>query len=181
MATTNNISNTASVFNSDSTISVGTDLESTGGDIIASAGNLRCAQLTFDSTYYIDFYETGTFTVSLTFGGGSTGLAFTQSTSYQRFADIVFIRASILLSNKGTSTGLALFSGLPYTVANTTGNMCCSWSNITNGSININGVFLGGTTTYRVDQVGSATGSQQLTDVAFANNTFIVMTGFYYV
>jgi hypothetical protein len=63
----------------------------------------------------LDWYEEATFTPSLTFGGGSTGLTYgVQSGRYTRVGNKVFFHLRITLSAVGSSTGVASISGLPY-------------------------------------------------------------------
>jgi len=62
-------------------------------------------------------YEEGTFTPSLTFGSGSTGITYAhRNGSYIKIGRVVIVRVGMLLSNKGSSTGTAVVSGLPFTV-----------------------------------------------------------------
>jgi len=65
----------------------------------------------------VPVYESsGTFTPTLTFGGGSTGMTFTeQGGYYTRIGDTVFVRGIVFLSAKGSSTGSAKLGGLPFT------------------------------------------------------------------
>ena len=61
-------------------------------------------------------YETGLWTPSITFGGGSTGITYSlQEGYYTRIGDTVFISGQLTLTAKGSSTGTALISGLPFT------------------------------------------------------------------
>jgi hypothetical protein len=79
-------------------------------------------------------YEEGTFTPTLTFGGGSTGITYSnRNGSYTKIGKVVVVRVGVLLSNKGSSTGTAAITGLPFTVesisyADATG--CFGWSNM---------------------------------------------------
>jgi len=68
----------------------------------------------------VPVYETGTWTPTLTFGGGSTGLTYTsQEGFYTRIGNTVFATGGLILSAKGSSTGSAKIA-LPYTARNTT-------------------------------------------------------------
>jgi hypothetical protein len=63
-------------------------------------------------------YEDGTFTPVLNFGGGTTGITYgTQAGRYTKVGRVVSISIYISLTNKGSSTGAAGISGLPFTVA----------------------------------------------------------------
>lgn len=59
----------------------------------------------------------GSFTPGFTFGGGSVGMTFsTRSGLYTKCGSIVVVDVRITLTAKGSSTGVAVISGLPYTV-----------------------------------------------------------------
>lgn len=60
-------------------------------------------------------YEEGTWTPVLSFGGNSDGITYSfQIGRYRRINNIVFCDMTVQLTNKGTSTGQAVISGLPY-------------------------------------------------------------------
>ena len=66
----------------------------------------------------LDDYEEGTWTPAITFGGGSTGITYAdQSGSYTKIGNRVTINAYVTLSNKGSSTGQALLTGMPFATA----------------------------------------------------------------
>jgi hypothetical protein len=68
-------------------------------------------------------YEEGTWTPTMTFGGGATSLTYnTQYGVYTKIGNVVHFSFRLILSNKGSSTGAAAFGGLPFTSANTNGN-----------------------------------------------------------
>ena len=59
------------------------------------------------------------FTPSLSFGGASTGITYTTQTGYAaRDGNLVYFSLKILLANKGSATGAAKVTGLPFTSAN---------------------------------------------------------------
>jgi len=63
-------------------------------------------------------YETGTWTPSITFGGGSTGITYSaQEGTYTRIGDTVHLAGIAHVSGLGSATGTARVSGLPYTTA----------------------------------------------------------------
>ena len=62
-------------------------------------------------------YEEGTFTPSISFNSGTTGIAYTtQSGHYTKIGNLVTCIFEIQLSNKGSSTGYMRIHGLPFTV-----------------------------------------------------------------
>ena len=70
-----------------------------------------------DTSELFDDYEEGTWLPTLAFGGGSTGLTYnSRSGSYVKIGSFVYCVGQLDLSAKGSSTGSAVFGGLPYTV-----------------------------------------------------------------
>jgi hypothetical protein len=67
----------------------------------------------------LDDYEEGTWTPTLTFGTGSTGMTYTaRSGWYTKIGNQVTVQFTIFLSAIGSSTGSANVSGLPFTLSN---------------------------------------------------------------
>jgi hypothetical protein len=63
----------------------------------------------------LDWYEEGTWTPALAFGGGSTGMTYSTRTGrYTRIGNRVFTEAYFQLSAKGSSTGVATITGMPF-------------------------------------------------------------------
>jgi hypothetical protein len=63
----------------------------------------------------LDDYREGSWTPSLTFGGGNTGMSYaSQVGSYTKIGNFVFCQGSFKLSDKGSSTGNAKVEGLPF-------------------------------------------------------------------
>jgi len=67
-------------------------------------------------------YEEGTFTPGLTFGGASVLMTGTFNGRYTKVGRAVTVSGIIVLSNKGTSTGTALITGLPFAASNGAGS-----------------------------------------------------------
>lgn len=64
----------------------------------------------------LDDYEEGTWTPTIEFGGGTTGITYSfQNGLYTKIGNICKISGVITLSNKGTSTGVATIEGAPFT------------------------------------------------------------------
>lgn len=69
-----------------------------------------------------DYYEIGSYTPTITFGGGSTGMTFTFRPGYYiKHRDYYTASAFIYFSNKGSSTGNALIT-LPFAGSSRTRN-----------------------------------------------------------
>jgi hypothetical protein len=143
----------------------------TAGKGIDFSANTHAAGMTSE---LLNWYETGTWTGGISFGGGSTGITYANNVGYYtRIGNIVTVSCYLVLSNKGSSTGAARITGLPFTcVNNASGYSALSVLplNVTftgqlSGYANIND-----TTIDLVPSTGVA-----LTDVGFANNsTFII-------
>ena len=91
--------------------------------------------LTFDSgTNTLDtFLEKSNFTPTLSFGGGSTGIAYSvREGRFNRIGDQVFFNIFIILTSKGSSTGNANVN-LPVNVGES-GPSSCRWGNIKLGT-----------------------------------------------
>lgn len=77
----------------------------------------------------LDIYPSTVFTPVLSFGGYSVGLTYSSaSAECVKVGKLVTLTGQIILTNKGSSTGAALISGLPYTCAdrfsaNSTGSL----------------------------------------------------------
>ena len=70
----------------------------------------------------LDDYEEGTWTPALKFGGALVGMAGTFAGFYTKIGNRVFWSLEFTLSAKGSSTGNATITGMPFTAANVTGN-----------------------------------------------------------
>lgn len=68
----------------------------------------------------LDDYEEGTWTPGLTFGGAVTGIVYGSPTQgrYTKIGRTVFAIGSVVLTSKGSATGAALLTGLPFAAAN---------------------------------------------------------------
>jgi hypothetical protein len=110
----------------------------------------------------LDDYEEGTWTPGISFGGGTTGITYSSQTgTYTKIGNRVFIDGIFTLSNKGSSTGAALITGLPFAVGAFAGcpirvnGLAVTFSNAqfiyTSGSATITCQYLSGTAANNVD------------------------------
>jgi hypothetical protein len=86
----------------------------------ASAGQIKFPGTQHGSSNVntLDDYEEGTFTPGVTFGGAFVGGTYgTQIGRYTKIGNRVFYSFYFVLSSKGSSTGSALLTGLPFTSA----------------------------------------------------------------
>ena len=88
-----------------------------GIDFSAQTASSQSGITTGDET--LDHYEEGTWTPTITFGGGSTGVTYSVNTGrYTRIGNRVFVSCYILLSDKGSSDGVPRVAGFPFLAAN---------------------------------------------------------------
>ena len=92
--------------------------------IVGTAANEVPVNGMLNSGAWLDFdafYEEGTWTPSVSFGGGSTGVLYDlQEGSYTRVGDTVYVTAVMTLADKGSSNGNAKLEGLPFAARDTT-------------------------------------------------------------
>jgi len=70
----------------------------------------------------LDDYEEGTWTPALQFGGAATGMTYSvQQARYTKIGRVVHVQLRIALSAKGSSTGGAKITGLPFASAQEVG------------------------------------------------------------
>jgi hypothetical protein len=133
----------------------------------------------------LDDYEEGTFTPTLSFDGAAIGLTYlSQGGFYTKIGKQVTVNVTISLSNKGSSTGLARISGLPFTVSATTLNNPVSvvqGDKITFGTGYLAYYAPGNGTTFNPYLVSSGNTGDHLTNTAFANDSTLRATFSYFV
>jgi hypothetical protein len=132
----------------------------------------------------LDDYEEGTFTPVLRFGGASTGVTYTtQSGSYTKVGNKVSFCINVRLTNKGSSTGAATIGGLPFPAAGSAGFnyagsvFALDLTGMSGGLMAYTGA---GATSYALAYTGTGNGSN-MTDANFQNNSWVVITGTYFV
>jgi hypothetical protein len=98
-------------FSSEPLFSAGIALASGQGINFGASSN--AAGMTSET---LNDYEEGAFTPVLRFGGNSVGITYSsQQGRYTKIGNMVTVTVSIRLSSKGSSTGVATISGLPFT------------------------------------------------------------------
>jgi hypothetical protein len=132
----------------------------------------------------LDDYEEGTWTMGISFGGASTGMTFgLREGRYTKIGRQVTVSGYMNLTNKGTSTGSAKITGLPFTINSevpsySTANMWYSNVSFANqfqaiGAINSTLVEL-----YELTEAGAIT---SLNETNFADNSEIIISFTYFV
>ena len=135
----------------------------------------------------LDDYEEGTWTPGFAFGGNAVGVTYTAGNSgiYTKIGRVVTVIANVALTNKGSSTGNATITGLPFTAA--TGAEP-NYSAVSFGNVS----FLtfvevpvatvgGGETVIYLREITSAGGGTALTNADFDNQTQTRITVSYFV
>lgn len=118
----------------------------------------------------------------LTFGGGSTGITYSIQTGiYSQIGSMVTFQMEILLTNKGSSTGSCLITGLPGTASPSDNAASLVYSVLTFTTAPTAQVILSGTTVIQLMQAASTATFATLTDANFANTTRIQVSGRYFV
>ena len=130
----------------------------------------------------LDDYEEGTWTPTITFGGGSTGQTFNfRNANYTKVGNLVFIRAYIAFSNIGSSTGAASLTGFPF-ASKSVNSGYTTFTQYINQSTSITGgpacYFSGGGTSMAMGANNTGTFSG-LTQANFTNATDYIISGCY--
>lgn len=152
----------------------------------ASAGQIKfpATQNPSSNVNTLDDYEEGTWTPVVNFGGGMTGITYSnQAGRYTKIGRAVNISAVTSLTSKGSSTGAAQIGGLPFTSSGTGGeyvplNLLC------------NALAAGSVTQILADVIAaddeircgrySAGSFAGLTDADFTNTTLFEVAGVYF-
>jgi hypothetical protein len=133
----------------------------------------------------LDDYEEGDITFALTFGGGSSGITYARNTGkYTKVGRQVTITGAIELTNKGTDTGNAVLTGLPFAVPNVVANFgSVALSNVRAITFadQIQAYVLINSSTILLNETTNAGAYTQLTDSDFANNSEFIINCSYFV
>jgi hypothetical protein len=161
---------------------------------ITSAGvlDLNQGQIKFPATQVpsadantLDDYEEGTWTPTISFGGASVGVTYAagRAGQYTKIGRQVTVTAYILLTSKGSSTGAARISGLPFTITNESGYYAAgslgALVDITYGG-QIQTYAEIGSTSYVLNDYSEAGVQGNTTDADFSNVSQIIFTATYY-
>lgn len=194
-------SSISDIFNSGtaSAISVGSALSlsrcsvgCSNTNAITGAGTLNYGGLNFYSssqavnTTTQNSFNGGTFTPSLQFGGASVGMTYSkQYGKYYRLDNLLYFVIAIILSNKGSSTGNATLTGLPFASAND-GAVYDIPSVMFNVTATSNTYFFcdlsANSSTLSIYEAAAATGGfTQLADTNFSNTSSLYIQGHYFI
>jgi hypothetical protein len=143
---------------------------------------LRPGNVALDQTNTLDWYEEGTFTPTLNFGGSSTGITYSsQVGNYTRIGNVVFFNLRIFLTAKGSATGTAGVGILPF--VNGGGNTPLAmrfWSGQSGvGEKTQSAILDTGTATMRIFEANASGQPVALTNTAFLDDSFLELAGSY--
>jgi hypothetical protein len=129
-------------------------------------------------------YEHGTWTPSISFGGASVGLSASSASGfYTRIGNQCIVRGAINLSAKGSSTGAAKITGLPFTSVGGTsmGSMLLGLTANMSGLTSVpTGQVAGNDTTVDLYDWG-ATGTSTLNETNFTDTTYLRFSATYQI
>jgi hypothetical protein len=126
----------------------------------------------------LDDYEEGTFTPGVSFGNGTTGITYgTQDGKYRKIGSCVLFKLYVVLTSKGSSTGAARATGLPFTSGSGESSVA-TYGSITNTGM-IAGYVEDGGTVVRFQQISTAGAQTNMTDADFTNTSEFHIAGWY--
>jgi hypothetical protein len=141
--------------------------------------NFPATQVPSADANTLDDYEEGTFTPGVSFGGAAVGLTYTvQSGSYEKIGREFDARGVITMSAKGSSTGAARITGLPFTIANSANAEAAPGLRFSAISFanQYSGYGARNTTTINLEETTEAGVLTALDDTNFANSSEIVFS-----
>jgi len=133
----------------------------------------------------LDWYEEGSFTPTLAFGGAVVGLTYSEQVGkFTRIGNRVLFNLSFTLSAKGSSTGNAELAGLPYFASSDPSIACAVRFNsgvAGVGALTQSAAVISTTKNIRVYEANGFGQPTQLTDTAFTNTSVVDIAGQYLV
>jgi hypothetical protein len=133
----------------------------------------------------LDDYEEGTWTPVITFSGAAVGQTYSaQAGYYTKVGRVVTVSCYIAFTNKGSSTGNAVLTGLPFTNANISSNYvrCPIYINTLATPLTGNDVsyMAPNTAVVNIAQLASQATTTNLTHATFNNNSDFMVSFSYF-
>ena len=157
---------------------VGTEISESGVANYKSVGNVSDGSAMKD---IVDIGGSATFTPTISFGGASVGVTYsTQEASYQKIGDYVHFNITIVLTNKGSSTGdLVIGGGLP--VCDQDSALSLDIRNVTAGSGDayMSAFIVSAGTGIQINRLLPSGARQVLNDTDITNTTQLRISGVY--
>lgn len=133
----------------------------------------------------LDDYEEGTFTPTIQFGGAAVDVTYNATWTagkYTKIGNVVFFSLTLTLTSKGSSAGAVTIHTLPFTSSSSKAAPALSIrpTKITFANQMFAQVAVAGTsiTLYESTEGGTLTA---ITNADFANDSDILITGFYFI
>lgn len=156
--------------------------------LLGGAGGGGIGQLKFPASQNasadantLDDYEEGSFTAGLSFGGASVGITYSSIVgSYVKWGKNVLFSGQMTLSNKGSSTGAAKLTGLPFAQGDASHTLISLGPNA--GMSGLTGppiAWVEASAATAVLGQGGATGQIGLTEANFTNASAFWFSGWY--
>lgn len=132
----------------------------------------------------LDDYEEGTWTMGVSFGGASVGVTYSNNTgTYTKIGRQVTVTGYLSLTSKGTSTGSAFITGLPFTILPSNSAYSIASIRFTNvtfaNQFQAEGVV--NNTTIEMTEITEAGVVSALDNTDFANNSTLIVSLTYFV
>ena len=163
----------------DVTISTGNVVMATSGKGIDFGATSSPSAPSIMTSELLNDYEEGTWTIGLAFGGASTGITTGSNTgNYTKVGRLVTVFGYIDLSSKGSSTGSAAITGLPFAVGAASSNYSAASLHLANITFADFPMGFGNTTTTTIllQEITNAGVRTSLTDADFANNSSMIFS-----
>jgi hypothetical protein len=160
-------------------------LAASSGIVILPMGQLKFPAIQNPSpdANTLDDYEEGIWTPTLRFGGATTGIIYSiQSGRYTKIGNRVLADIILSLLSKGTATGAATITNLPFTqLASINGSMVPTYyTSMTGLAGHITG-YIGASSNICIINQSGTTGVSAVTDVHFTNTTQLQLHLAYFV
>jgi hypothetical protein len=132
----------------------------------------------------LDDYEEGTWTLGVSFDNAAAGVTYSlNSGTYTKIGRKVTVNGIVILTSKGSSTGAARVTGLPFAIA--TGDAFTSAVTLHQENISfanqLQGYGLVSTTTIDLRETTEAGVNTAITNAEFADNSRIIISFTYFV
>ena len=159
-----------------------------GGATAAASGagvSFPASQSASSDANTLDDYEEGSWTPAIAFGGSSTGVTYQaySGARYTKIGNRVFLTGSIFLTSKGSQTGSATITGLPF--AEGSGNPGKTSISLDIDSISfsnqITGVVGASSSSIFLGQVTNAGVRSDITNTNFSNSSVISFNTHYQI
>ena len=167
------------------TLSFTNSLTLSGGVVSVSDGiKFPATQVASADANTLDDYEEGTWTMGVAFGGASVGLTYGANTGrYTKIGNQVTVTGYLSLLNKGSSTGTAVITGLPFAIPNNNANYSAAslWLNTITFANQFQAFGAINSTTISLQEITELGAVTLLDNTDFANTSSVVVSLTYFV